>query len=122
MEKTKTKSTEIFEESLKTLRLFGWSQEFPKKEGDYWFYGDPYMGQMGGNYNGNIKPDIEMYFIKVKKINDGFMAVVDGQFMSTNKFDLKKRKSGYLGYWQKAIIPDIIEDFEHIFELEYEKE
>lgn len=50
------------------------------------------MGTMGGHYKGTVKPDIEMYFIKVKKINDGFMAVViDGQFVSTNKFDIKRK-------------------------------
>ena len=53
-----------------------WSKEFPKEEGDYWFYGYRY-----GRISCGRKCDPEWMRVKVRKIANGMMYVAEGQFL-----------------------------------------
>jgi len=53
-----------------------WSTKFPKKEGNYWFYGYRYGKISCGQVT---KP--ERMIVKVRKCANGMMYAADGQFM-----------------------------------------
>lgn len=78
-----------------------WSNEFPKDSGNYWFYGDPYRGQMGKDFLEKTKVEennIKLYYVKIS----GNFATCDGQLWKITKFNKEKIKAGYLGYWAKV--------------------
>lgn len=77
----------------------------PDQPGYYWFYGDPWMGQMGGHYAGTIDPDKRLMLVEVERIANGLLAISKGQFIPLTKWDGKQK--GYEGKWMSAIIPDI---------------
>jgi len=53
-----------------------WSTKFPKKEGDYWFYGYRY-----GKVNCGHKAKPELMHLRVRQCSNGFLYIADGQFM-----------------------------------------
>jgi hypothetical protein len=94
-----------------------WSSSPPEEPGEYWFYGDPYKGQMGIDYQDNapiVKP--KMYLVQIRKISNGMMAVTEGQIIPLRKFNKAKvHGNGYVGYWRKAKFPNPPEDIELLF-------
>jgi len=52
-----------------------WTRGFPKTEGQYWFYGYRYAGER----------KIEMCMMEVWKVQNGFLYVVNGQFLSPSE-------------------------------------
>jgi len=93
-----------------------WSNKAPTKPGSYWFFGEAFMGSMGGHYRGTVEPFLKMILINVFEISNGMMAQGDGQYISLKPFDKEKRKEGYLGYWAEANIPDPPSDTENLWE------
>ena len=91
-----------------------WTHKTPTEPGDYWFYGEPYMGSMGMHYEDSYKPD-DLYLIRVKirNISNGMIFIGDGNFMPSNKFNGKQE--GHLGYWLKFDLPEIPKDKKGIF-------
>lgn len=78
-----------------------WSNEFPTESGNYWFYGDPYRGQMGKDFFEGAeieKNNIRLYYVNIK----GSFAICDGHLWKVTKFNKEKIKAGYLGYWAKV--------------------
>jgi len=90
-----------------------WCSEFPAKEGRYWFYGDPYFGNMRSDFKDDPEIDMRLYLIDVRKISNGWMCVTDGQFIPTNMFKKGVRKPGYLGFWRNAVLPTIPESLSY---------
>jgi len=97
-------------ESQKTSVELEWCNEYPVENGNYWFYGDPYMGQMGADYKPGCIPDVKLYYVKVRK-----MAVCDGQFMTKHKFNYDKQQKGWCGYWAIVIDPIVPMDIHKLF-------
>ena len=54
-----------------------WTTKFPKKEGDYWFYGYRYGKVSCGH---PCKP--EWMRVKVRKCANGWLYIAEGQFMN----------------------------------------
>lgn len=80
-----------------------WYADAPSQPGYYWFYGEPFMGQMGGHYTGSVQPVICLHSVKLQLVGGKLMAVVDGQFMPLNKWD--GSRVGYYGKWAVASLP-----------------
>jgi hypothetical protein len=82
----------------------GWSTTPPSEPGRYWFYGDPWLGDMGSDfrddYHGPDENHRKLHSVEIVAISNGVLAVADGNFMSLRTFD--KKGKGHLGYWQKA--------------------
>ena len=94
-----------------------WSNEFPSEEGVYWFYGDPFHGQLSCDFeNSSIEPNL--YYVQVKQISNGLIAVASGQFMSSHKFNKEQRRSGYVGYWKKFEQIQLPNDILNLFKME----
>ena len=71
-----------------------WSKKWPKKAGNYWFYGYRYGKESCGTPN-----DPELVFMKVRKISNGFMLIGNGQFMYESEVEEP--------HFQKAILPEL---------------
>ena len=88
-----------------------WSASPPDSEGLWWLYGEEEFGAMGGNFSGTIPPSIELLLVKVCRLgtgaNSSLMGVAGGRFVELRPFSLKERKKGYVGVWQKAVLPDV---------------
>lgn len=96
--------------------MSGWTQDFPQSEGNFWFYGSPHHGLMGQDYSDDAPPiPRQMYFVKIRKISNGFAVIIDGQLMRKNKFDKENHIAGYVGYWKPAELPDHPEDVDGVF-------
>lgn len=83
-----------------------WTENAPTVPGHYWFFGDPWMGEMGGHYTGAVKPDMELHHVKILRVGQGVQAVVDGQFMPLNKWE--RVRPGYLGKWCPCVLPSML--------------
>lgn len=59
-----------------------WSKQFPKKQGNYWFYGYRYGRVSCGH---PCKP--EYMFVKVRKCSNGLLYMADGQFMDKSEVE-----------------------------------
>ena len=82
----------------------------------HWFYGDPLYGSMGMHYSQPVdREDLRLSLVEIHKISNDWMAVTNGHFMPTHKFNKKEKREGYLGYFAKADIPDIPEDILNLF-------
>ena len=93
-----------------------WSKDFPDEPGFYWFYGDPFHGQMGMDFQTPKKPvDAKMQLVEVAEISNGLIAIAAGHFFPSNPFDIKKIRAGYLGYFMKADMPEPPPDLENLF-------
>lgn len=60
---------------------FVWTEDWPKEEGDYWFYGYAYQREFEDtilNKNGKRKQELNM--IQVRKISNGFVVIRNGNF------------------------------------------
>jgi hypothetical protein len=93
-----------------------WSSSPPEGPGEYWFFGDPYKGQMGIDYQDDapsVKP--KMYLVQVRKISNGFLGVTEGQIIPLEKFVKSKSRHGYVGYWGKMELPNPPADTELLF-------
>jgi hypothetical protein len=66
----------------KTKTQLKWSTEFPKKEGDYWFYGYRY-----GKISCGQPCEPEWMIVKVRKCANGVLHVANGQFMHTSEVE-----------------------------------
>ena len=53
-----------------------WSKTFPKKQGNYWFYGYRY-----GKVSCGSKEEPSYMFVKARKTGSGVMCIAEGQFM-----------------------------------------
>lgn len=84
-----------------------WTKEWPKKAGDYWFYGWEF-GRMKNIYTGEPIPP-ELCHVKVKKCVNGLIFVTNGHFFY--------KAEGAIGIFSKVDMP-IIPDF---FEKEFIK-
>ncbi len=63
---------------------------------------------MGCDYNDDAPPiELKMQLVEIYKISNGIICQCDGQMISSKKFDKAKRQSGYIGYFAKAILPDV---------------
>jgi hypothetical protein len=82
-----------------------WTEDIPTEPGFYWFYGEPFMGEMGGHYDGTILPNNKLFIIKIHKNPSGLIAWTDGAFISLRKWDGKKR--GVLGKWMPLPTPQL---------------
>ncbi len=85
-----------------------WFDEAPVEPGYYWFFGDPWMGEMGGHFSGVTTPDYKLCLVHVWKIgaggSGGLAGVADGHFFNLKKWN--GRGKGWLGRWGRAILPD----------------
>jgi len=86
------------------MTIADWSTEAPKEPGTYWFFGDPYMGSMGGHYKGTVKPDLELHLVNTHALANGTAFVCSGHFMPSHKWDGKRE--GWLGVWKRCVLPD----------------
>ena len=57
-----------------------WSKKFPKKEGNYWFYGYRY-----GRVSCGHPCEPEHMLVRVRKCSNGFLYIADGQFMDKSE-------------------------------------
>lgn len=91
--------------------IMNWQTEPPDSTGFWWLYGDDEFGVMGGNYTGSIPAENKLHIIDVWKIgsgdNESLQGVSSGRFISLTPFDKDKRKPGYVGVWQKVILPKL---------------
>ncbi|MCK5608945.1 hypothetical protein KAR91_44135 [Candidatus Pacearchaeota archaeon] len=71
-----------------------WFEQWPEKEGLYWFYGYRY-----GKFFGDEKNKPELVLVNVRKIANGFMYTGDGQFM----FESEVEKP----HFQKVVLPEL---------------
>lgn len=71
-----------------------WTTEFPKEEGFYWFYGDPFVSEYHKD-----QWAASLRIAKVMKIPNGFMYVADGHFF-------ENRMQGLWLKIEKPQIPD----------------
>ena len=53
-----------------------WTKEWPKKAGNYWFYGYRY-----GKISCGRECEPEYCFVEVREISNGLMFTANGQFM-----------------------------------------
>lgn len=83
-----------------------WFDAPPKKPGWYWFFGDPYMGSMGGHYTGTVPPDNRLSLVRVDQIANGVLAVADGHAIPLRVWRPDKQIDGVLGKWCQAMVPD----------------
>lgn len=82
-----------------------WHDDPPTEPGYYWFYGDPWMGQMGGHYAGTVGPENRLMLVEVQRVANGVVGVASGHFISLRKWD--GRQAGCEGRWTAAIIPNV---------------
>ena len=68
-----------------------WTSEWPTKDGWYWFYGRKY-GEEKHSFG----------TVRVRKISNGIMRVLDGQFMW--------KAEGHIGFFQPLDFPPIPDD------------
>jgi len=59
-----------------------WTKKFPKKEGNYWFYGYRY-----GRVSCGHPCEPEHMLVRVRKCSNGFLYMADGQFMGENEVE-----------------------------------
>jgi len=94
--------------------MLKWKNKFPEKEGIYWLYGEPFMGQMGKDYFDVTEP-IKPRLCLVKINSNGFLCTTEGQFMPNFKFNKKKHCEGWTGYWCIAELPEPPKDIFNLF-------
>ena len=58
------------------MKIEDWSTEFPKEEGEYWFYGYRY-----GKISCGREEEPELMFVEVRKTSNGFLFIAAGQMM-----------------------------------------
>lgn len=81
--------------------LNGWSTDIPTEAGNYWFYGNPYKGQMGSDYKKN--PDrVKLYYVEVQVNFKNTLIITEGQIVSARKFDASRNANGVVGYFKKV--------------------
>jgi len=100
-----------------------WLTDFPNKEGNYWFYGNPFLGSMGIDFRDDSPPvEPKMYFVEVIAISNGLslMGITSGQIITLRKFTKLQSHEGYVGYWLKADVPSLPLDKEKLFKLKVE--
>jgi hypothetical protein len=89
----------------------GWSSTPPNAEGFWWLFGDEEFGTMGGNYTGSYPPEMELRIVEVRTMGSGdgksLYGVAGGRMVPLTPFDAEKRKPGFVGVWQKAVLPDL---------------
>jgi len=84
-----------------------WKSEFPTEAGFYWFCGDPYVGQSGGDYTPEGKAlQIEMHIVHVWKNQNGVTGVINGGFIYRQPFDKAKHREGWVGKFAPADLPE----------------
>ena len=88
------------------LPAMAWRAEPPDTPGFWWLYGDEEFGVMGGNYTGAFPPDIRLQLVDVQQLGDSLQGVVGGRFITLRPFDKENHVYGYVGVWQKAVLPD----------------
>ena len=59
-----------------------WSTKFPKKEGNYWFYGYRFGKVSWGTAN-----DPDWMIVRVHKCANGMLHIADGQFMYASEIE-----------------------------------
>lgn len=63
---------------------------------------------MGGNYTGAIPVEEKLHVIDVWKIGNGrLQGVARGRFIALTPFDAETRTPGYIGVWQKVVLPEL---------------
>jgi len=91
---------------LANKEKMSWSEQIPKEVGFYWFYGDPFHGEMGQNYFDDSPPiETKMYLVEIFKVSNGLMATTVGQIIKLRKFSKINKQPGVVGYWQPAGLP-----------------
>ena len=70
-----------------------WTSDWPRKSGFYWFYGKCFRDRVGA-----LDRKSEMFFVKVRKISNGFAYVTDGHFIG--------KEEGAVGQWTPAEVPN----------------
>tara|TARA_R110000868_G_scaffold14070_3_gene65605 strand:- start:1320 stop:1685 length:366 start_codon:yes stop_codon:yes gene_type:complete len=90
---------------INTVVAQKWFDDAPTEPGYYWFYGEPWMGEMGGHYTGKVPPENRLMLVEIKQVTNGIVGISSGQFMNLRKWDGKQR--GFFGKWTNAIVPDV---------------
>ena len=83
-----------------------WSNESPKTEGSYWFYGE-WLGAMGCHFTGDYVPEPRLFLVQIHKASNGMMASTDGYFVPLKPFNVNVSREGYDGKWAVAILPEL---------------
>lgn len=83
-----------------------WSEDPPTEVGHYWFYGDPFMGQCGSDFEDSPLIQKDLTLVKVIQCSNSLLANNGSYDIPLRKFNNKVDKEGYLGYWKKAILPE----------------
>jgi hypothetical protein len=85
--------------------MSNWTVTPPTEPGDYWFYGDFIVGQMGVDFTDEYKWEPELYLVRVRKGTNCLIGVTNGHFMQLRKFDRSDNREGHIGYWMEAQLP-----------------
>lgn len=76
-----------------------WSRRRPTIPGWYWYYGDAFAG------DANFPLEPELCIAQVSKMTNGFMYVVNGNFISERK--------EHPGWWLPISTPELPEEVTH---------
>ena len=71
-----------------------WTTEFPTKPGKYWFYGYRF-----GKVSCGLLQKPELLYVQVRKIQNGFIYIANGQFMSKHEVEEP--------HFQEVILPEL---------------
>jgi hypothetical protein len=92
---------------MKDSSTDNWSPNPPTEEGWWWLFGDEEFGTMGGNYSGTFPPEEALQVVKVEMLGDSLVGICRGRIIDLVPFDAEKRIIGYVGVWQKIILPEL---------------
>lgn len=84
-----------------------WHDDPPTEPGLYWFYGELFMGEMGGHYTGSVVPQFKLELVRIQQVSNGCVGTSNGHFVKMRKWDKDARKSGVLGKWAQVIVPSV---------------
>lgn len=62
---------------------------------------------MGGHYSGTIPTEARLQVVDVRELGGHLTGVSRGRLIGLNKFDRENRNPGYVGVWQKVLLPEL---------------
>jgi len=95
----------------------GWSAEIPNESGKFWFYGDPFKGINGFMVRNQHQSQNKLYMVDVIKNKYNLLIIVDGKTITANIYNQEQEKQGVVGYFKKAVVPDVPDDFLNMFSV-----
>jgi len=84
-----------------------WQAEAPDREGMWWIYGDEEFGMLGSNYTGATPPRVELSVVHVQRLGTRLVGLSAGHIIELVPFDADRHKPGFVGVWQKVVLPTL---------------